>query len=136
MRAAAAQGKPVRVVSDQTGAPTSARLVAEAVWGLAGAGAGGTWHVAAAGATSWHGVARAVFDEAGAPVSLVASCRSDELRRPATRPAFSVLDCRRTAERLGVALPRWEDQVRFYVRTGALPACGVMGPALIPAEGV
>lgn len=135
MRAAAAERRAVRVVTDQTGAPTSARLVAEVVWGLVAAGAEQVWHAAAAGATSWHGVACAVFDEAGAPVSLVDRCTSAELRRPAARPAYSVLDCGRTIARLGVALPAWEAQVRHYVRTSRLAPCGIMDAAPDPAEG-
>jgi len=136
MRAAAGERRPVRVVDDQTGAPTSARWVAEAVWGLVGAGARGIWHVSAAGSTTWYQVARAVFDESGAAASLVSRCSSAELNRPAARPAYSVLDCRTTEQRLGVALPPWEAQVREYVRTGTLAACGVIGRRpLIPSEG-
>lgn len=121
MRRAASERRQVSVVDDQIGAPTSSRLLAEALWALVRSEARGTWHVAAAGATSWHGVGRAVFAAQGAPEILVRPCSSADLARPAPRPAYSVLDCSATAQRLGVALPAWETQVTAYARTGALP---------------
>ena len=130
MRARAAEGVAVQVVDDQVGAPTSVRLLAEALWGLAAGGARGVFHVAAAGQTSWHGVARAVYEAAGANPALVRSCSTAEFPRPATRPAYSVLDCRDTVARLGRPLPSWDDQVRHYVRTGALADCGLMNAGL------
>ena len=128
MRAKAADGAAVKVVDDQVGAPTSARLLAEALWALAAAGARGVLHVAAAGETSWHGVARAVYEAAGANPALVRSCSTAEFPRPATRPGYSVLDCSDTVARIG-PLPSWSEQVRHYVRTGALAGCGLMRDA-------
>jgi len=124
MREAAAERREVSVVGDQVGAPTSARLLAEALWALVSDGARGVWHVAAAGETSWHGVARSVYEAAGASAALVRSCSSVEAARPAPRPAYGVLDCRETAARLAASLPAWDEQVRAYVRTGKLPESG------------
>jgi dTDP-4-dehydrorhamnose reductase len=129
MRQAAAEERTVRVVDDQVGAPTSARLVAEALWGLLAAGARGVRHVAAAGETSWHGVARVVYAAAGADPSLVLACSTAESGRVAQRPAYAVLDCGDTVIVLGKPLPSWEDQVRAYVRSGAPVPCGLMAAA-------
>jgi len=129
MRQAAREARPVQVVDDQVGAPTSVRLMAEALWALLAGRARGIWHVTAAGETSWHGVARAVYEASGADPGLVRRCSSAELNRPAPRPAYSVLDCTRTVAALGAPLPAWDDQVRAYVRTGALPACGLLEAA-------
>ncbi|MBI4542150.1 MAG: dTDP-4-dehydrorhamnose reductase [Gemmatimonadetes bacterium] len=127
MRAAAAARRGVTVVDDQVGAPTSARLVSEGLWALVRAGAGGVWHLAAAGAASWFDVARLVFGESGAPVDLVARCSAAAAGRAAPRPAYSVLDCRETARRIGVGLPAWEDHVRAYVRTWEQRGLGIIG---------
>ena len=124
MRARAAEGATVKVVDDQVGAPTSVRLLAEVLWALVQSAARGVFHVAAAGETSWHGVARAVYEAAGKSAALVRSCSTAEFPRPATRPAYSVLDCSATVARLGAALPPWPDQVLEYVRTGALAPAG------------
>lgn len=124
MRTAAAERRAVRVVDDQVGAPTSARLIAEVLWKLLPLGAARVWHVAAAGATSWHGVASCVYHAAGAPAALVQPCSSAESKRAAPRPAWSVLDVTATASALGRPLPAWDEQVRGYLDTGRLPPCG------------
>ena len=130
MRMAAAERRAVRVVEDQVGAPTSARLIAEAVWGLLPLGPRRIWHVTAAGATSWFGVARSVYHAAGAPAELVQPCSTSAAARPAPRPAYSVLDCRDTVAALGRPLPAWEDQLSAYVQTGHLPPCGWIAAAV------
>jgi dTDP-4-dehydrorhamnose reductase len=129
MRQAAAAGRSVAVVDDQIGAPTSVRLLAEALWGLLAARARGIWHVAAAGQTSWCGVARLVYEAAGTDPSRVKACTTAESGRPAPRPAWAVLDCRATVTALGAPMPAWDEQVRAYVKTGVLPACGLMKAA-------
>lgn len=127
MRRAAVERRPVAVVDDQRGAPTSARLVAEALWGLGRGGARGAWHVMASGPATWFDVARAVYQDAGAPLDLVSSCTTAELGRPAPRPANSVLDCRATEMRLGVGMPQWREAVRAYVCAGTMPGIGLIG---------
>lgn len=129
MRGCAAQRRAVRVVDDQVGAPTSTRLLAEALWALVAAGARGVMHVASAGATTWYGVAAAVYAAAGAPASLVTPCSSKEAARPAPRPAYGVLDCTATARTIGGGLPDWEGQVLGYVRDGTAPPCGILPAA-------
>ncbi len=122
-------GLPSRVVDDQHGAPTSARLFAEVAWRLLLAEKRGAWHVAASGETTWHGVAQAVYRAVGADPDLVRACTSEALGRPARRPAWSVLDCRATERELGVPLPDWEPQVGAYVTGGVLPECGLVAVA-------
>lgn len=129
MRNAARDGRSVAVVDDQVGSPTSTRLLSEALWALLAARARGIWHVAAAGETSWCGLARAVYEAAGADPSRVKACTSAESGRAAPRPAYAVLDCRATVTALGAPLPAWDEQVRAYVKTGALPACGLIRAA-------
>jgi dTDP-4-dehydrorhamnose reductase len=129
MRQAAAAGRSVAVVDDQVGAPTSVRLLAEALWALLAARARGIWHVAAAGETSWYGVARVVYEAAGADPARVKACTSAESGRAAPRPAWAVLDCRATVTALGAPMPAWDEQVRAYVKTGALPPCGLIKAA-------
>jgi dTDP-4-dehydrorhamnose reductase len=123
---AAREGRALRVVDDQIGAPTSTRLVSEGLWGLVGRGATGRWHLAAAGAASWFEVARAVVGAAGRDPALVSPCTTRESGRPAPRPARSVLDCSATSRALGVALPAWEGQVSAYVRGAPVPGLGLI----------
>lgn len=129
MRVAAAERRQVAVVNDQYGAPTSTRLVSEGVLLLARRAVIGMWHLTAAGVTSWHDVARTVFDAAGAPAELVTPCSTEEAARPAPRPRYSVLDSGGTATMLGVELPAWEKQVTEYVRTGRQSGLGILKAA-------
>ncbi|MCG6927417.1 MAG: dTDP-4-dehydrorhamnose reductase [Acidobacteria bacterium] len=87
-------GQPLRVVADQTFAPTCAPDLAAASVALVRAGGRGIFHVANAGSCSWHGLAEAALALAGidARVEAIASA---ELALAARRPAYSVLDTAR-----------------------------------------
>jgi dTDP-4-dehydrorhamnose reductase len=96
----------VAVVDDQRSAPTYAGHLAAATRELL-ALPFGVYHVAAGGDCTWAEFAEAVFEAAGL------SCRvqritTDELGRPAPRPAYSVLRSERGAPRL----PHWRDGLR------------------------
>ena len=107
------------VIDDQFGAPTGAELLADVTAHalrtvLARPGLGGTYHVDAAGETSWHGYARHVIEHAraaGVPVK-VASDAIDAVPgsafpSPARRPANSRLDTTRLRTQFGLTLPDW-----------------------------
>ncbi len=80
------------VVDDQTGSPTWAPDLAKALVALARSGAPyGTYHCTNGGSTTWCGLARAVFEELGADPSRIRACSTDDVPRPAFRPAYSVL---------------------------------------------
>ena len=108
----------LRVVADQIGCPTAAPDLAQAIAALArhilargfDPAWAGTYHAAGGGATSWHGLARAIFEHAEAlrvtPPQVSAIATAD-WPTPARRPADSRLDCRLLAERFGIALPPW-----------------------------
>jgi dTDP-4-dehydrorhamnose reductase len=111
--AQARAGRPLRVVSDQVFAPTSAVDLAAASFALVRAGARGLIHVTNTGSCSWHELALAALAAAGidAPVEPISLA---ELKLPARRPAYSVLDTAR-ARSLGLPpLRPWRD---------ALPDC-------------
>jgi dTDP-4-dehydrorhamnose reductase len=88
----------LRVVDDQIGRPTATTDLAEAIVMLLSVSATGVVHFANRGEASWCGFAREILQQAGlAGVRLIPIC-SDELARPARRPAFSVLDTTRYGE--------------------------------------
>lgn len=90
----------LRVVSDQRGTPTAAEDIAEALKALIAARQNGnpitgTHHYTAAGETTWHGLAEAVFDRAATIWGrrpTVHAIPTSEYPTPAKRPAYSVLD--------------------------------------------
>jgi dTDP-4-dehydrorhamnose reductase len=82
----------VDVVADQVGQPTWSRDLAEVLVTLADSGApAGVYHGTASGQTSWHGLASAVFEEAGLDPARVRPTTSAAFVRPAPRPSYSVL---------------------------------------------
>jgi dTDP-4-dehydrorhamnose reductase len=99
----------VAVVDDQRGCPTYVGHLAEAVHGLLDAGIDpGVLHLAADGDCTWAGFAEALFQEAGVDCR-VRRITTEELGRPAARPAYGVL----RSERSGVpTLPHWRDGLR------------------------
>lgn len=113
-----AEREELKVVADQTGRPTAASDIAAALLTLtdriidgSAEGAWGALHFAGTGATTWHGFATAIFDirralTGRAPPTIHPIAAAD-WPTPARRPANSVLDCRKIAERLGLAVPDW-----------------------------
>ena len=107
----------LRVVADQHGCPTAAADLAAAILALADAWdgeGGGVYHAAGSGATTWHGLAEAVFARAathGLARPTVTPIATEDWPTPARRPADSRLDCRRLGTEFGVTLPAWQDSV-------------------------
>jgi len=125
----------LRVVADQHGAPTPARLVADvtaAALARLAAGDGfdvsrevaGTYHVAARGATTWHAFAEAIV--ALDPRRAAQRCRAvvpiatADFPTPARRPAYSVLDPSRLERTFALRMPGWREQLTLVM--AELPA--------------
>jgi len=122
----AAEREQLSVVADQFGAPTSAALLADLTAQLVRQyvreGADdfpyGTYHVTAAGDTSWYDYARFVIAEAlaaGKPLkaspNAVKPLSTEEYPTPAKRPANSRLDTTRFCATFGLRLPPWQESV-------------------------
>ncbi|PLX73714.1 MAG: dTDP-4-dehydrorhamnose reductase [Azoarcus sp.] len=117
----AAERERLTVIADQIGAPTGAELIADvsahAVRSLrARPELSGTYHLAAAGETSWHGYASFVIEAARArgvalKVGEIAPIPTTDYPTPATRPLNSRLDTTRLSAAFGLSLPPWQDGV-------------------------
>ena len=95
-------GRPLRVVDDQRGVPTSARFLAENTVTLIGKNAQGVLNLVPSGETTWYGFAREILG----PQADLTPITSAEYPTPARRPANSRLDNARARRLLG-ALPDW-----------------------------
>jgi dTDP-4-dehydrorhamnose reductase len=102
----------VDVVDDQLGQPTwSAELARQIVRLVDAAAPYGIYHRTASGQTTWHGLARAVFEELGAEPDRVHPTTTDQFPRPAPRPVYSVLG-HDASRRAGLPdLPNWRDSL-------------------------
>jgi len=135
-----AEREQLRVVADQIGAPTSARLIADTTaQALAvalserrdGRFQSEIHHLCAAGHTSWHGFAQAIFERwrALAPQSPLAlraleAIASTDYPTPARRPLNSRLDCTAFERRFGLGLPPWERGLQAVLEELAETASG------------
>lgn len=124
----AREREELKIVNDQVGAPTSSLAVANGVSQMlrvigrqsdpigAFAASSGIYHMTASGSTTWYDFARRIL--ADDPRSVEHVCRtvrpttSAEYAQPAQRPAYSVLDNTKLAQRFGVTLPPWTEQWR------------------------
>ena len=115
----------LRVVADQIGAPTWSKTIAVATshiiaQALAADAAdwwerrSGVYHFTAAGATSWHGFAEAIFVNAmGGRAPKVVPIPATDYPVPATRPANSRLSHDKLTEAFRLRLPDWADALKL-----------------------
>jgi len=112
----------LRVVADQVGAPTSAKLIAETTTQILNVMTGqpaddprwGVYHLTAGGVTNWHAYASYVIAQArvaGWPIKVadeaIAAIRTEDYPVAATRPMNSCLDTSKVRQAFGVSLPDW-----------------------------
>jgi dTDP-4-dehydrorhamnose reductase len=97
----------VAVVDDQRGSPTYVGHLAEATREIVRL-PHDLYHVAADGDCTWAELAEAIFEEAGLDCR-VRRISTDELSRPAPRPAYSVL---RSEKPETPRLPHWREGLR------------------------
>ena len=116
----AAEREALSVIDDQIGAPTGADLLADITAHTLRAvlrqpRLEGTYHVAAAGETSWHGYARFVIDWArqhGLPVKVasdaIQAVPTSAYPTPARRPLNSRLATHKLRRTFELTLPDWQ----------------------------
>jgi dTDP-4-dehydrorhamnose reductase len=114
----------LRVVGDQFGRPTPAKALAAVLIRIAERYASGspipwgTYHFAAAGRTSWHGLAQAVVD-LQAPTTgrnpPVEAITTADYPTPARRPINSELDTHKLEQALGISIAPWQPGVADIV---------------------
>jgi len=108
------------VVNDQVGSPTYAKDLAVFLIGLIQTELYGIYHYSNAGFCSWFDFAKKIFEMAGLKHVRVRPVSTEEFKRPAPRPAYSVLDhyCLRLE---GLAAPRrWEDALQEFIKVANL----------------
>jgi dTDP-4-dehydrorhamnose reductase len=121
----------LRIVADQFGAPTWARLLAESTaqilngWQQAGLdeSLSGLYHLTAGGRTSWHHYAEEIvrlarqYDETlKSKVLDIHPIATSEYPLPAKRPTNSVLSTEKIKRAFGLNLPEWQPDLVSCVR--------------------
>ncbi|HST28432.1 MAG TPA: dTDP-4-dehydrorhamnose reductase [Rudaea sp.] len=126
----AREREELRIVGDQRGAPTPARLISAATAAvlarLLARRAGerdkrlGTYHLCAAGQCTWFDFAGAIFARAQVAGLLEQAPRlvpiaTADYPTPARRPAYSVLDCSKIRDAFGLHLPSWKEGLNSVI---------------------
>ncbi|OQA40990.1 MAG: dTDP-4-dehydrorhamnose reductase [Candidatus Omnitrophica bacterium ADurb.Bin314] len=121
LRQAAESGK-LAVVRDQIGRPTYTRDVAEAIRDILARKKDAVfsegvrlYHLTNTGETSWSDFARFILKQSGRNDVTVEDITSDRLKRPAPRPANSLLSLEKIFRELGVRLRSWEDAIPNFL---------------------
>ncbi len=126
-----ARNNPVlKVVDDQIGNPTSARMLAEVTGQILAIGGKeindwgkdirGIYHCAGDGYTSRYEFAQEILRRDPNPemhiYKKLIPVSSDEFPMPAFRPLFAALDCRKFKNTFGVSLPAWQEALKFVMQ--------------------
>jgi dTDP-4-dehydrorhamnose reductase len=109
----AASRPALDVVNDQRGCPTYTIDLARAVIQLCRKDASGIVHVTNSGDCTWFDFAQEIILEAGLTTE-VRPVSSEQMARPAPRPAYSVLSAT-SLHRYGIEMPGWKDALRRYL---------------------
>lgn len=141
----ARQGKPLRIIADQYGAPTWARMLAEASALVVGqcihassaevAARSGLYHLTAAGQTTWHGFTEEILKESClrlqqlgrsmdwcmAALSSLTPIGTADYPLPARRPAFAVLSNDKIERVFGIRLPDWRTHLQLALESFDFP---------------
>jgi dTDP-4-dehydrorhamnose reductase len=118
----------LRIVDDQTGAPTTSECIAQATANLLAQllapqggglqGRSGIYNLTNAGETTWFGFAKAFLTKHyGTETPKLIPIPTSEFPRPAKRPANSRLSCQRLEETFGAVMPHWEDALSLVLET-------------------
>jgi dTDP-4-dehydrorhamnose reductase len=111
-----AASKPaLDVVNDQRGCPTYVEDLASTIVHLCRKNASGIVHATNAGDCTWFEFAKEIVNAAGlsTPVRPVSS---QQMARPAPRPAYSVLSAK-SQNAWGIEMPSWQDALQRYIKS-------------------
>lgn len=125
------------VVDDQVGSPTWSSDLAVGLIELAGSATpAGVLHCTNSGATTWFDFTRAIFTEMGADPERVRPISSAAFRRPAPRPAYSVLSGRSWAAAGLTPLRPWRAALHaaFAAVGGSLRPCAAVVESSEPSS--
>ena len=110
----------LNVVFDQTGTPTYALDLAEAIYDIVEnrkyEGNDGVYHFSNEGVCSWFDFTRMIAEYAGNTACDIRPCHSNEFPSKVTRPSYSVLDKTKIKETFGLSIPYWTDSLKKCIK--------------------
>ncbi|NOU21879.1 MAG: dTDP-4-dehydrorhamnose reductase [Methyloglobulus sp.] len=127
----AAEREELKIVADQIGSPTWARLIAETTAHIVRQAMlerqgnsfnSNIYHLTSSGSTSWHGFAQKIVDIVREQGKLELKNRAihpiptTDYPLPAKRPANSRLSTHRLEQQFGLTLPSWDNALRLCMQ--------------------
>lgn len=127
----AAEREELKIVADQIGAPTWARLIAEVTAHVVkqslkerqeNAFSSGLYHLTSSGAASWYDFARQIVDfiqqqgQIALKNKIINPIPTTDYPLPAKRPANSRLSCARLEQQFGLTLPSWDNALKLCMQ--------------------
>lgn len=110
----------MKVVFDQTGTPTYAQDLADAIVDIITnrryEGNEGIYHYSNEGVCSWYDFTKAIAKMAGNDSCDIQPCHSNEFPSPVKRPAYSVLDKTKFKNTFGMKVPYWKDSLTICLQ--------------------
>lgn len=127
----AAEREELKIVADQIGSPTWARLIAETTAHIVrqtmlerqlSSFNSAVYHLTSSGQTSWHGFAQKIVDivreqgKLGLKNRAIHPIPTTDYPLPAKRPANSRLSTNRLEQQFGLSLPTWDNALRLCMQ--------------------
>ena len=110
----------LNVVFDQTGTPTYALDLAEAIYDIVEnrkyEGNDGVYHFSNEGVCSWFDFTKMIAEYAGNTACDIRPCHSDEFPSKVKRPSYSVLDKTKIKNTFGINIPYWTDSLKKCIK--------------------
>ena len=110
----------LKVVFDQTGTPTYAQDLADAIFHIIENrmmnGNEGIYHYSNEGVCSWFDFTKIIAELAGHTQCDIQPCHSCEFPSKVVRPSYSVLDKTKFKETFGLKVPYWTDSLKKCIK--------------------
>jgi dTDP-4-dehydrorhamnose reductase len=127
----ATEREELKIIADQIGSPTWARLIAEitahvvkqvCIEKMNSSFTSGIYHLTSSGYTSWHGFAEKIVEiareQGKVPLKnkVILPIPATDYPLPAQRPSNSRLSCQRLEQQFGLSLPSWENALMLCMQ--------------------
>jgi len=114
----AKQKKALTITTQQKGTPTNANDLAQVLLTIIKTGNAryGVYHFSNQGEATWYDFAKAIFKATG-EIDTVNLAKTEHYATFAKRPAYSVLNCNKLKDTLGITYRNWEDSLKQIINS-------------------
>ena len=114
----AKQKKALTITTQQKGTPTNANDLAQVLVTIIKTGNAryGVYHFSNQGEATWYDFAKAIFKATG-EIDTVNIAKTEHYATFAKRPSYSVLNCNKLKDTLGITYRNWEDSLKQIINS-------------------